>query len=62
MGEPFLNIDNVKHAIELIDKEYPTAKLHHYVSTIGIAGADYSWIKDNITLQLSLHSLEDSRS
>ena len=61
MGEPFLNIDNVKHAIELIDKEYPTAKLHHYVSTIGIAGADYSWIKDNITLQLSLHSLEDSR-
>jgi 23S rRNA (adenine2503-C2)-methyltransferase len=59
MGEPFLNIEAVRKAIEIIDQRYPNT--HHYVSTIGIAGADYSWIKDNITLQLSLHSLDDAR-
>ncbi len=57
MGEPFLNIENVKEAIRIIDTMFPN--VHHYVSTIGIKGADYSWIKDNITLQLSLHSLDE---
>jgi 23S rRNA (adenine2503-C2)-methyltransferase len=57
MGEPFLNIDNVKEAIKIINDKYPN--VHHYVSTIGIKNADYSWIKDNITLQISLHSFKD---
>lgn len=62
MGEPFLNIENVKKAIELVD-EYvgKDVKVHHYISTIGIKGSDFSWIKDNITLQLSLHSLDEDR-
>ncbi len=59
MGEPFLNIDNVREAIEIIDFECPNT--HHYVSTIGIKGSDFSWIKDNITLQISLHSLDEKR-
>lgn len=57
MGEPFLNIENVRKAIDHIDSLWPN-KVHHYISTIGIQGADYSWIRDNITLQLSLHSLD----
>lgn len=57
MGEPFLNIENVKEAIRIISEKYPNT--HHYVSTIGIKGMDLSWIKDNITLQLSLHSLDE---
>jgi len=57
MGEPFLNIENVKKAIEIISEKYPNT--HHYISTIGIKDADYSWVKDNITLQISLHSLDD---
>jgi adenine C2-methylase RlmN of 23S rRNA A2503 and tRNA A37 len=56
MGEPFLNIDNVKRAIAMIGFDYP--ETHHYVSTIGIKESDYSWIKGNITLQVSLHSLD----
>ncbi len=59
MGEPFLNIDNIKKAIEKISSIYPNT--HHYVSTIGIKGSDFSWIKGNITLQLSLHSLDENR-
>ncbi len=59
MGEPFLNIDEVRSAISIIDSRYPGA--HHYISTIGVVGSDFSWIRDNITLQLSLHSLDDSR-
>ena len=59
MGEPFLNIENVKEAINIIDKKYPGT--HNYISTIGIKGADFSWIKDNITLQISLHSLDEIR-
>jgi adenine C2-methylase RlmN of 23S rRNA A2503 and tRNA A37 len=59
MGEPFLNVDNVRKAIEMISEKYPNT--HHYVSTIGIKDADYSWIKDNITLQLSLHSLDEEK-
>ena len=57
MGEPFLNIDNVKAAIEKLDKYKP----HHYVSTIGIKNSDFSWIKENISLQVSLHSLDENR-
>ncbi len=59
MGEPFLNIEEVKKAIAIIDERYPGT--HHYISTIGIKGADYSWIKDNITLQVSVHSLIDEK-
>jgi len=59
MGEPFLNIENVKRAIEIIDVMYPGT--HHYVSTIGINGSDFTWIKDNITLQISLHSLDTEK-
>jgi len=60
MGEPFLNIKHVMHAIEHIDSLWPK-NVHHYVSTIGLKGSDFSWIKDNITLQVSLHSLDESR-
>jgi len=59
MGEPFLNLAAVRQAIEIIDERYPGT--HHYVSTIGIRGSDFSWIKDNITLQLSLHSLDEEK-
>lgn len=59
MGEPFLNIVEVKKAIEIIDNLYPGT--HHYISTIGIKDSDFSWIKDNITLQISLHSLDENR-
>jgi len=61
MGEPFLNIENVKKAINLIDRMIEGVKVHHYVSTIGLKNADFSWIKDNITLQISLHSLDETR-
>ena len=57
MGEPFLNIDNIKEAIRRISIMYPNT--HHYISTIGIKESDFSWIKDNITLQISLHSLDE---
>ena len=57
MGEPFLNIEAVKKAITIINSKYPNT--HHYVSTIGIKNADYSWIKGNITLQLSVHSFDN---
>lgn len=59
MGEPFLNIDAVKSAIQEIDSKYPNT--HHYISTIGINKSDFSWIKGNITLQISLHSLDSER-
>jgi 23S rRNA (adenine2503-C2)-methyltransferase len=58
MGEPFLNIENVKKAIEIIDTKYSNS--HHYISTIGIKSMDTSFIKDNITLQLSLHSFDEN--
>jgi adenine C2-methylase RlmN of 23S rRNA A2503 and tRNA A37 len=57
MGEPFLNIENVKKSINILTNKYPN--VHIYVSTIGIEGSDLSFIKDNITLQLSLHSLDE---
>jgi len=59
MGEPFLNIDEVRKAIDIINKKYPNT--HHYISTIGVKGSDFSWIKDNITLQISLHSLDEEK-
>ena len=59
MGEPALNIEAVKEAIAIIDSKYPNT--HHYVSTIGVRGTDYSWVKDNVTLQVSLHSLKDDK-
>lgn len=59
MGEPFLNIENVKTAIEKINTLYPN--VHHYILTIGIKNSDFSFIKDNITLQLSLHSMKEDR-
>lgn len=59
MGEPFLNLHEVRGAISEIESKYPGT--HHYVSTIGVRGSDFSWIKDNITLQISLHSLSDER-
>lgn len=59
MGEPFLNIDAVKSAIQCISTFLP--QTHHYISTIGIRGSDFSFIKDNITLQISLHSLDENR-
>lgn len=58
MGEPFLNINNVRKAIEIIDSKYKN--VHHFISTIGVKGSDFSWIKDNITLQVSLHSLDEA--
>lgn len=59
MGEPFLNIQEVKKAIEIIDAKYPNT--HHYISTIGVKNSDFSFVKDNITLQLSLHSLDEEK-
>lgn len=59
MGEPFLNIKEVRRAIEMVESRWPGT--HHYVSTIGLKKADFSWIKDNITLQVSLHSLDEDR-
>lgn len=65
MGEPFLNIEAVKEAIAILDAKYRTEDdkpfIHHYISTIGIKGADFSWIKDNITLQISLHRLVEAK-
>lgn len=59
MSDTFINVDNVKEAIHKITTKYPNT--HHYVSTVGIKGSDFSWIKDNITLQISLHSLDEER-
>lgn len=59
MGEPFLNIDAVKEAIKKISEKYPNT--HHYVSTIGIKDSDFSFVKDNVTLQISLHSFDDEK-
>lgn len=59
MGEPFLNITAVREAIATIDRDHPGT--HHYVSTIGVAGSDFSWITGNVSLQLSVHSLDEDR-
>lgn len=61
MGDFSLNIKAVKEAIRIITELYPNT--HHYISTIGVRGVDYSWIGGNVTLQVSLHSLrEDARN
>lgn len=57
MGEPFLNIDNVRKAMDILTQRYP--KTHHYISTIGLRGSDFSWIEENITLQFSVHSFTE---
>jgi len=59
MGDIGLNLTEVRKAIDILTKRYPN--IHHYVSTIGIKGFDFSWIKDNVTLQLSLHSLDENK-
>jgi len=59
MGEPFLNINNVVSSIRLIDRILPKTQVHHYISTIGVNGSDYSFIKDNVTLQFSVHSFDE---
>lgn len=58
MGDTFLNVENVKSAINKIQTIYPNT--HCFVSTIGIKNSDFSWIKGNITLQLSLHSTNEN--
>jgi len=66
LGEPFLNLDNVKKAINHIDERFNNIRvlknkepIHHFVSTIGIKGSDFSWIRENITLQFSVHSFKE---
>jgi len=63
MGEPFLNIDEVLNAIEVLHREYPNAEL--LVSTVGLkSGTNSEWEKfanasafcPKIGLQFSLHS------
>jgi adenine C2-methylase RlmN of 23S rRNA A2503 and tRNA A37 len=58
MGEPFLNLPAVHETIERVNLAYPN--VHHYVSTIGINGSDFSWVRDNITLQFSVHSFDEN--
>jgi len=57
MGEYSLNKDEIKTAIEIINKKYPN--VHHFISTVGVKNDDFSWVKDNITLQISVHSLNE---
>ena len=57
MGDFSLNEKEVRKAIDIITIKYPNT--HHYLSTIGIKGMDYSWIRGNVTLQVSLHSLRE---
>lgn len=59
MGEPFLNIEAVRATIAGVNLLNPNT--HHYISTIGVKGSDFSWIKGNVTLQISLHSLDEDR-
>ena len=59
MGEPFLNIKEIRTAMETISAVVPDT--HHYISTIGIKNSDFSWIEGNTTLQISLHSLDEKR-
>lgn len=69
MGEPFLNIENVMKAVSYLDNAWDSPRplsvgfpgTHHYISTIGIEGSDFSWIKGDITLQLSVHSFDEEQ-
>ena len=60
MGEPFFNVENIKKSILDIN-ELINPDTHHYISTIGLKDSDFSFIKDNITLQISLHSTDEKR-
>lgn len=57
MGEPALNWKEIRRAVNILQEKYPN--VHIYISTIGIKGTDFSWIKGNITLQISLHSFNE---
>jgi len=59
MGEPFLNADNVFSAVDTIQKTYPSA--HCYISTMGVKGSDFSKIKGNTSLQISVHALIEEK-
>lgn len=58
MGEPALNWEEVHRAADILISKYPN--VHIYVSTIGVKGTDFSWIKGQITLQVSLHSFDEA--
>src|SRR5690606_14461998 len=49
----------VRKASHYIEKTFPNT--HHYISTIGIKDSDFSWIEGNITLQISVHALNDEK-
>lgn len=55
MGEYSLNKENIHKAIYILQEKYPN--VHIFVSTIGVKGDTFDWVKDNVTLQVSLHSL-----
>ncbi len=57
MGEPFLNLAQVKPFIYDTASTYPETEF--LIATIGIKGSDYSWIMERMTLQLSVHSLHE---
>lgn len=59
MGDSFLNVKEVRKACDILNKRFPN--IHIFISTIGIRNSDFSWIKDNITLQISVHSLNEDR-
>jgi len=59
MGEPFLNIEEVVKAIQILNNKFKN--IHHYISTVGITNSDFNFISDNITLQLSLHAMNDEK-
>jgi 23S rRNA (adenine2503-C2)-methyltransferase len=61
MGEPFLNIKNVKTVINYLDTMMSDTQIHHYLSTIGVKGSDFSFVKDNISLQFSIHSFDEEK-
>jgi len=59
MGDGFLNIKELRKAVNILIARFPN--IHIFISTIGIKGSDFNWIKDNVTLQISLHSLDENR-
>lgn len=59
MGEPFLNVDAVQAAVGAARVRWPG--VHCYVSTIGVRGSDFAWVRGDVTLQVSLHALSDQR-
>jgi 23S rRNA (adenine2503-C2)-methyltransferase len=57
MGEYSFNKENIRKAIDILLKKFPN--VHIFISTIGIKGDTFEWVKDNITLQISAHSLKE---